>query len=232
MEKDKNKNNSSCNGTLLVITGPSGVGKDTVIVKFLEKNQSFHKLITDTSRPPRQGEVEGVDYNFFTYEEFLNRIGQDIYLEYTEVRPKEYKGMPKDAVKEVLKNGNVILKIDEYAAAHLKDIFRKGMPDVAEEIIKKTKIVYIAPQEWSQLREQYFYRESKAKQEWFMIKLERDKKMWMKYNDYYDYIVVNRREKIDDAVSDIEKIVLEKDKNRRIRGGDSELFKDLKYKAG
>jgi len=203
----KEYNNINSLGALLVITGPSGVGKDSVIGEFLKRNKDFHKLVTDTNRPPRAGEANGIDYNFFTYDQFIDRVKEDIYLEYMEVRPGEYKGTTKGSIKHILSGDNIILKTDEYAAAHIKEIIKKNLPEAAEKILEKTMTVYIAPEEWSQLREQYFNRESKANQEWFLIKLQRDKEMWDRYKDSYDHIVINKRGEMSGTVSQIEKII-------------------------
>ena len=101
MAEKKNQNINNKDGILLVITGPSGVGKDTIIAEFLKKNPDFKKLVTDTSRLPREREIEGKDYNFFTCEEFLKRAEKGFYLEHVEVRPKEYKGTSREAIQEV-----------------------------------------------------------------------------------------------------------------------------------
>lgn len=199
-DKDEKK------GILLVITGPSGVGKDSIIAEFLRRNDDFKKIVTDTNRNARVLEINGVDYNFFTLEKFMERVNFGLYLEYVEVRPKEYKGTTKEAIKEIISGKKIVWKIDEYAAANIKKIVHKGLPDDAKDILAKTITVYIAPEEWSQLREQYFSRESEANKQWFKAKLERDKKMWEQYHDRFDRVVTNRRGKLLETVKHIEKI--------------------------
>ncbi|MDD4625092.1 MAG: hypothetical protein WCX23_03320 [Candidatus Paceibacterota bacterium] len=211
MAGEKNQNIRD-KGILLIITGPSGVGKDTVISEFLKRNHGFKKLVTDTSRLPRAGETQGKDYNFFTREKFLQRVKQKLYLEHVEVRPNEYKGTSKEAIQGIFLGKNIIWKIDEYSGAHTKEIFKKAMPEKVKEINAKTLTIYIAPEEWSQLREQYFARESEANQEWFLIKLKRDKKMWGLYRKKFDRIIVNRRNRIKETVREMERIIMEKQK--------------------
>lgn len=210
MAEEKNQTINNKDGILLVITGPSGVGKDTAKELFLKRNPDFQKIVTDTSRPPRKREVNGIHHNFYTNEQFKQRIKEGRYLEYVEVRPGEYKGGSKEAVSAILAGNNVIWQVDEYAMAHIKGIIKENMPDMAGSILERTVTVYIAPEDWSQLREQYFARESEANQGWFLGKLERDKKMWELYRDRFDHIVTNKRMKINETVSELERIVKEK----------------------
>jgi len=207
MQQILSKNGIKTQGILLVITGPSGVGKDTTKELFIKRNPDFHKIITDTNRPPRPGEINGINHNFYNDEDFKKRIAQGKYLEYVEVRPGEYKGTSKEAISAILNGQNVIWQVDEYASAHIKEIIRENMPDIADSIINKTITVYIAPEDWDQLREQYFCRDCNANEEKFLIKLARDREMWWQYHDRYDYIVINKRGKINDTVATIEKLV-------------------------
>ena len=204
------KKSGAGKGILLVITGPSGVGKDSVIGEFLKRNPDFKKIVTDTSRPPRAGEVNGIDYNFLTPEEFLDKAAHGYYLEHVEVRPKEYKGMPAATVTQILSGGKIIWKTDEYAAAHIAETFSEKLGGDAPQVLARTVTVYLAPEEWKQLREQYFERESEANKAWFRIKLKRDKEMWKKYHSRFEFVVTNRRQQMPEAVKDIEKIVSNK----------------------
>jgi len=204
------KGSAKCEGILLVITGPSGVGKDTAKELFLKRNPGFHKIVTDTSRLPREGETEGISHNFFTNEQFKQRVNTGQYLEYIEVRPGEYKGTSKEAISAILTGKNVIWQVDEYAMAHIKRIIKENMPEMADCILEKTITVYIAPEDWDQLREQYFRRDPQASEEKFLIKLARDREMWWQYHDRYDYVVINKRGKINDTVATIEKLVAKK----------------------
>jgi len=204
------KNDSKSWGILLVITGPSGVGKDTTKELFAKRNPDFHKIVTDTNRDPRTGEVEGINHNFYTDEKFKQRINEGKYLEYIEVRPGEFKGTSKEAISAILTGKNVVWQVDEYAMAHIKSIIRENMPDIAESILCKTITIYIAPEDWDQLREQYFCRDSSANEEKFLIKLARDREMWWQYHDRYDHVVINKRGKINDTVASIEKLVAKK----------------------
>jgi len=204
------KSCTKCQGILLVITGPSGVGKDTAKELFLRRNPGFHKIVTDTSRLPREGEIEGVSHNFYNNEQFKKRVGEGKYLEYIEVRPGEYKGTSKEAISAILSGKNVIWQIDEYAMAHIRRIIKENMPDMADCILEKTVTIYIAPEDWDQLREQYFRRDPQASEEKFLVKLARDREMWWQYHDRYDHVVINKRGKINDTVAGIEKLVAKK----------------------
>jgi len=105
---------------LIVISGPSGSGKDTVINHLKQSGWPFHFVITATSRLPRQNEINGVDYFFITKQEFEEMIAQDELLEHALVYG-DYKGVPKKQVREALASGqDVIMRVDVQGAATMR----------------------------------------------------------------------------------------------------------------
>ena len=112
----KNKNN------IYIISGPSGVGKDTILNAFNEKfNNFFTKVVTSTTRQPRVGEIDGISYNFLTADEFQKGIKNNEFLEYVNVFADKYYGTRLSDVEKVLQEGkNPILVIDVDGAQKIK----------------------------------------------------------------------------------------------------------------
>lgn len=105
---------------MVVISGPSGVGKDATIKKMKEMGYPFHFVVTATTREKREGEIDGVDYFFVSKGEFARLIEQGELLEYAVVYG-QYKGIPKQQVRDALASGkDVILRIDVQGAATMK----------------------------------------------------------------------------------------------------------------
>ncbi len=105
---------------MVVISGPSGVGKDATLKKMKEMGYPFHFVVTATTRAKRPGEVDGVDYFFVTQGEFARLIEHGELLEYAVVYG-QYKGIPKQQVRDALASGkDVILRIDVQGAATMK----------------------------------------------------------------------------------------------------------------
>ena len=107
---------------LIVISGPSGVGKDTVIKRMKARSLPFHFVITATTRPPRKEEYHGVDYFFITKDEFAEMIELGRLLEYAIVY-NDYKGIPKEQVQQALASGkDVVMRVDVQGAATVKEL--------------------------------------------------------------------------------------------------------------
>ena len=114
-------------GLLFVLSGPSGVGKDTLLRELLKTDLKITKCVTYTTRPPRPGEVDGVDYKFISLAEFEELKKNNAFLEWAEVGGNLY-ATPKDFVEKKLREGeDVILKIDVQGAMRVKELFPEAI---------------------------------------------------------------------------------------------------------
>ncbi len=179
---------------LIVISGPSGVGKDTVLHLMEERgNQLFHFVVTATTRPIREGEVHGKDYFFVSSDEFAHMIEENDLLEYAIVY-NDYKGIPKQQVRDALASGkDVIMRLDVQGAATV----RKMAPEVVlifltteseEELVSRLKARKTETAEGLNLRI------ATARQE-------------MKRAAEFDYVVINKDDHLNEAVDTIQAII-------------------------
>lgn len=114
-------------GILVVLSGPSGTGKGTVCKELLRCCPRLHYSISATTRQPRLGEVDGVNYYFMAHEYFRTMVEQDQLLEWAEVYGNYY-GTPRQYVEEQLRAGNdVVLEIDTQGALQVKEKFFRGV---------------------------------------------------------------------------------------------------------
>ena len=107
---------------LMAISGPSGVGKGTIVKEFLKRRNDVGVSVSCTTRAPRAGEIDGKDYFFISREEFLRRKDEGDFLEWDEHFGNFY-GTPKSFVEEQLKTKSLILEIDVVGALNAKNIF-------------------------------------------------------------------------------------------------------------
>ncbi len=110
-------------GKLFVITGPSGVGKGTILEKFFHNNNNIIYSISQTTRKPRPGEVHGVNYFFVTKEEFENSIKNDEFLEWAKYSDNYYGTNKKFVLKALNKGADVILEIETQGAQKIMEKF-------------------------------------------------------------------------------------------------------------
>lgn len=108
---------------LLILSGPSGVGKDTIARQLIERRpDDFFFVVTATTRPPRDHEVHGVDYWFVSFDEFARMIEEDELLEHAVVY-NDYKGIPKQQIRDAIASGrDVILRVDVQGASTVRQL--------------------------------------------------------------------------------------------------------------
>lgn len=193
-------------GILLVISGPSGSGKGTVIGRLLEKRDDFVYSVSATTRTPRNGEVDGVNYYFIGRDEFETRIASSMMLEFAEYCGNYY-GTPKKEVYEQLENGkNVILEIEVNGAKQI----REKCPDAV--------LLMIAPPDFATLESRLRGRGDNVPEEVILRRLEAAR-YELSQLTIYDYIVINGNNQIDDAADRII-AVADAERSRVARSGD------------
>jgi guanylate kinase len=111
---------------LVVITGPSGVGKTTIIKRLLKADPNLKYSTSLTTRQQRPGEVDGLDYSFVTHEEFRKGIANEEFAEWSEVYG-EYYGRLKEDLDDLMRRGDVLVGIDVQGAMKLRDKYTEGV---------------------------------------------------------------------------------------------------------
>ena len=178
---------------LIVISGPSGVGKDTVVQRMKERGMPFHFVVTANTRPKRDNEVHGVDYFFVSKEEFARMIEQDELIEYAVVY-SDYKGIPKQQVREALASGkDVIMRLDVQGA----ETVRRLAPDAL--------LVFITTESEEELVGRLKARKTETSDE-LALRIATARKE-LKRIDAFDYVIINHDFKLDDTVDTVHAII-------------------------
>lgn len=180
-------------GKIVVISGPSGVGKGTICKKIMELiNAKFS--VSTTTRSPREGEVEGKDYFFVTKDEFKEKIAEGEFLEYN-IYNDNYYGTSKKVILNMINVGtNALLEIDVNGAYNIK----KKFPDAL--------LIYIAPPSMEVLRQRLIDRgteEIDVIENRLKIAEEELKRV-----DFYDYVIIN--DDLDTAINEVKECILKK----------------------
>ena len=178
---------------LIVISGPSGAGKDAILTKLKELGCPLEYIITVTTRPQRDKERNNVDYHFISEESFQEMVKHKEFLEWANVYGNWY-GVPKEPVKQALdKRQDVIVKVDIQGAATIKNILPQAV------------FIFLVPPSMEELGSRLKQRHTESPSE--LTLRTRTAEAEIKQLSLFNYIVVNKRDEIELAVSEIKAII-------------------------
>lgn len=174
---------------IFVLSGPSGSGKDQVLSGLKKRRAPFHFVVTTTSRAPRPGEVEGVDYHFVSHTEFMRMIQNDEFIEYAQVYD-DLKGVPREQVRSALASGkDVVLRVDYQGALTI----RSKIPEAV--------LIFLNAESTEELTRRLNLRRTETP-ETLKTRLETLEKELACIPDF-DYLVINRTGKLEEAVDTV-----------------------------
>jgi guanylate kinase len=170
-------------GKIFIISGPAGIGKSTVCNRLVENyGGNLKRIVTATTRPPRSGEVDGVDYCFIDEATFLKYIAEEKFLEYANVHRKYFYGTPLAQVSSNRRHGiNSLLIIDVHGVRSIRRNFR--------QLVEHMVTIFMMPERLEVLAERLSLRGSEKKDD--LVQRLQSAKDEIKYAKDYDYIVVS-----------------------------------------
>ena len=177
-------------GNLIVISGPSGAGKGTIINKLKEINKNIWLSVSATTRPIRSNDIENVTYFFYSKEEFEEKINNDEFLEYA-IYSDNYYGTPKSEINKKLDEGiDVILEIEIQGALQIK------------ELVKDAIFIFVMPPSMDILKNRLVNRGTDSEEKI----LKRFKRAYTEINEVtkYNYVVIN--DDLERAIAEVESI--------------------------
>jgi len=185
--------NTATKPLLLVFSGPSGAGKDSVLTRMKELDIPLEFIVTVTTRPRRPRERDNVDYHFISEENFQKMLQEKELLEWANVYGNWY-GVPKEPVKQALEKGqDAMVKVDIQGATTIK------------KILPKAVFIFLIPPSMPELITRLRQRNTESKTD-FELRL-KTAEQEIKKLPMFDYAVVNKQEQIDSVVSDIRAII-------------------------
>jgi len=178
---------------LIVISGPSGVGKDTVMQRMQERGMPFHFVVTATTRPKRENEVHGKDYFFVSKDEFARMIEENELIEYAIVY-NDYKGIPKQQVREALdSNIDVVMRLDVQGAETLRRLAPEAL------------LIFITTESEEELVGRLKARKTETP-DGLALRIATARKE-LKRVEAFDYVIINHDYKLDETVDTVRSII-------------------------
>jgi guanylate kinase len=179
---------------LVVISGPSGVGKDSVLHELKQRNVPLSFVVTATTRPPRQEEVEGVDYFFVSPSRFAEMIEQGELLEYALVY-NDFKGIPKQQIRQAFASGkDVVLRVDVQGAKAIRQLCPEAL------------LIFLTVEDEQEITNRLSQRRTESEEN-RKLRLTTIRQELKRIGDF-DYIIPNREGKLSETVDIILAIML------------------------
>jgi len=178
---------------LIVISGPSGAGKDTVMHRMKERGLPFHFVVTATTRPKRDNETHGRDYFFTSKEEFARMIENNELIEYAIVYG-DYKGIPKAQVREALASGkDVVMRLDVQGAETVRKLANEAL------------LIFITPESEEELERRLRDRKTESS-DTLALRIATARKELQRIENF-DYVIINRDFHLDETVDKVRAII-------------------------
>jgi guanylate kinase len=178
---------------LIVISGPSGAGKDTVMECMKERGMPFHFVVTATTRPKRDHEIHGRDYFFTSKEEFARMIENNELIEYAIVY-NDYKGIPKEQVRQALASGkDVVMRLDVQGA------------ETVRKLASEALLIFITTENEDELERRLRDRKTESPDA-LALRIATARKELQRIESF-DYVIVNRDYHLDDTVEKVRAII-------------------------
>lgn len=188
---------------LIVLTGKTASGKDTVMRKILSRSPHITRVVTTTSRPPRNGEINGQDYNFISREDFNRKAENGDFIEYV-----EYGGNFYGTEKKEISNASgkdIIWRIDPSRAGQIRDFIQSAYsPKQAEALLQKVVVIFINTDNQTILER--LKRRGISGGE-IQRRMEQDSEFYQNYKQNYDFIVENVPGKLDETIDKVVQII-------------------------
>ena len=178
---------------LVVISGPSGVGKDTVLDHMKQRGLPFHFVVTATTRPRRPGEVEGEDYFFVEEEQFLDMIEKGDLIEHALVY-NDHKGVPKRQVRAAMESGrDVVMRVDVQGAKTIRALAPEAL------------LIFLTAKDEEELARRLRKRRTESEAD-LQLRLKTAKEE-LRYLEFFDFAVLNAESQIEKAVDTVLAII-------------------------
>lgn len=188
---------------LVILTGKTASGKDTVASRLQIRFPDLKKILTTTSRLPRIGETEGIDYNYITEGDFRQKISEGEFLEHVCYGGNFY-GTRKTQITGNLHN-NLIWRIDPSRAGQAREFIKNSFDQkTAEDLLKKLVVIYLTVNDEISLER---LKKRKLKNEEIERRMYEDRKFWQQHKDNYDFVIENIPGELDQTVDKIVSII-------------------------